>query len=38
MQNGYDSKKCETCAIKYKDCECCIEYTYVKDDLILYKC
>ena len=30
--------KCETCRIKYKDCECCLEYTIVKDDLIEYKC
>ena len=21
--------------IKYKDCECCLEYTNIKDDLIL---
>ena len=33
----YD-KKCETCGIKYKDCECCHECTNVKDDLILCKC
>ena len=31
-------KKCETCGIKYKNCECCLEYTSVKDDLIEYKC
>ena len=31
-------KKCETCGIKYKDCECCLEYTNVNDDLIVYKC
>ena len=23
---------------KYKDCECCLEYTKVEDDLIEYKC
>ena len=34
----HDDKKCETCGIKYKDCECCLEYTSVKDDLIEYKC
>ena len=28
----------ETCGITYKDCECCLEYAYVKYDLILYKC
>ena len=26
-----------TCGIKYKDCKCCLEYTNLKDDLILYK-
>ena len=26
------------CRIKYKNCECCLEYTSVKDDLIEYKC
>ena len=26
------------CGIKSKDCEWCLEYSYVKDDLILYKC
>ena len=31
-------KKCETCAIKYKDCECCLQYTIVNDVLIEYKC
>ena len=35
---GYDNKKCVTCGIKYKDCECCVECTNVKDDLILFKC
>ena len=28
------NKKHETCGIKYKDCECCLEYTNFKDDLI----
>ena len=28
----------ETCGIKYKDCNCCIEYTSVIDDLIECKC
>ena len=27
---GYGSKKCETGGIKYKDCECCPEYTNFK--------
>ena len=31
---GHDNKNCETCGIKYKDCECCVEYTNVKDDLV----
>ena len=35
---GHDDRKCETCGIKYKDCEYCLEYTNVEDDLIEYKC
>ena len=35
---GHDDKKCETCRIKYKGCECCLEYTIVKNNLIEYKC
>ena len=31
-------KKCKTCRIKYKDCECSLEYVSVKDDLVVYKC
>ena len=31
---GHDNKKCETCGIKCKDCECCFEYTSIEDDLI----
>ena len=27
---GYDDEKCESCGIKYKDCDCCFEYTNVK--------
>lgn len=30
----HDNNKCETYGIKYKDWECCVEYTKVKDDLI----
>ena len=30
---GHNDKKCETCEIKYKDCECCLEYRNVVDDL-----
>ena len=32
------NKKYKTCGIKYCDCECCLEYTNIKDDLIEYKC
>ena len=35
---GHDDKKCETCGIKYKHCDCFLEYTNFKDDLIEYKC
>ena len=35
---GHDDKKCETCRIKYKYCNCFLEYTNFKDDLIEYKC
>ena len=31
---GHDNKKCETCRIKYKNCECFLEYENFKDDLI----
>ena len=30
-------KKCETCGIKYKYCDCFLEYINFKDDLIEYK-
>ena len=33
----HDDKKCETCGIKYKNCDCFLEYTGIKDDLIEYK-
>ena len=29
----HDDKKCETCGIKYKYCDCFLEYTNFKDDL-----
>ena len=35
---GIIIKKCETCRIKYKDWDYCLEYINVKDDLIEYKC
>ena len=31
-------KKCETCGIKLKYLECCLEYASVIGDLIEYKC
>ena len=34
----HDDKKFETCGIKYKYCDCFLEYTNFKDDLIEYKC
>ena len=34
---GRDDKKCETCGIKYKDCEHCLEYSNLRDDLVEYK-
>ena len=30
----HDDKKCDTCGIKYKYCDCSLEYTNFKDDLI----
>ena len=33
-----DHNKCETCGIKYKYCDCFLQYTYFRDDLIKYKC
>ena len=33
-----DDKKCETWRIKYKYCDCFLEYINFKDDLIEYKC
>ena len=34
---GYDDKKCETCRIKYKYCDCFLGNTNFKDDLIEYQ-
>ena len=34
---GHNDKKCETCGIKYKYCDCFLEYTHFKDDLIEHK-
>ena len=38
VKSEFDNEKCKTCGIKNKDCECCLEYTNAKDDLIEYKC
>ena len=35
---GCDDKKCETCGIKYKDCDCFLECPDFKDDLTESKC
>ena len=35
---GHDNRECETCGIKYKYCERCVEYTNVKVDIIEHKC
>ena len=35
---GHDNKKCITCETKYKDRECSLENTNLKEDLILHKC
>ena len=34
----HNNKKCETFTIKYKYCDCFLEHTSFKDDLIEYKC
>ena len=33
-----DDKKCETCGIRYKDCNCFLKYKNFKDNSIEYKC
>ena len=37
-KHRHDDKKCKTCEIRYKNCDCFLEYTNFKDDLIEYKC
>ena len=32
---GHDDKNCGTCGIKYKHCDCLLEYTNFKDGLIV---
>ena len=34
----HDVENCESCRIKYKYCDCFLEYSIFKDDLIEYKC
>ena len=34
----HEDKKCETCGIKYKYCDCFLKYKTFKDDLIECKC
>ena len=34
----HDDKKCETCKIKCKYCNCFLEYTNFRDNLVEYKC
>ena len=36
-KSGHDDKKCENCEMKYKYCDCFLEYANFKDDLIEYK-
>ena len=36
-KSGHNDQKCETCGIKYKHCDCFLEYTNFKDDLIEYR-
>ena len=35
---GRDDKNCETCGIKFKQCDCFLEHANFKADLIEYKC
>ena len=35
---GHDNNKWETYGIKYRYCNCFLEYANFKDDLIEYKC
>ena len=34
----HDNRKCDTCGIKCKNCECFLEYTNCKYNLVKYKC
>ena len=35
---GHYNKSWKTCGIKYKDCQVCLEYKKIKDNLIEYRC
>ena len=35
---GYDNEKCEISRIRYKYCDCFLQYTNFEGDLIEYKC
>ena len=37
-KHGHSVKKCEICRIKYKYCDCFLEYKNFKDDSIEKKC
>ena len=37
-KHGHNDKKCEICKIKYKYCDCFLEYKNFKDDSIEKKC
>ena len=37
-KHRHDDKKCEIFRIKYKYCDCFLEYKNLKDNLIEYKC
>ena len=34
---GHGDRKCVTCGIKYKHCDCFVEYTTSEDDLVEYR-
>ena len=34
----HDDRKCEICGIKFKDCDCCLEYRSVANNLIEWEC
>ena len=35
---GHNAKKCKTCGIRYKYCDCFLAYINFQDDLVEYKC